>query len=190
MVIPLTQTDNNPKMKTIFTLLLSLLYISTASADQRFTDIPLGSACKKILQIETSLGSKITKGDINTISHFTGTLNGMEPSIVYHCEQGKVSKHKIILSTKTEKEAYRIANVQSAELKKTLGEPIHDGFNLRLARSIRLGVMGGDMDYLTSVVVWGKAEKDAILVIKKTKENLWEITISRGNSKMEYILNS
>ncbi len=50
--------------------------------------------------------------------------------------------------------------------------------------------MGADLEYLSSVVVWGKSEEDTIILIRETESNQWEVSVSRGSSKWEYILNS
>jgi len=50
--------------------------------------------------------------------------------------------------------------------------------------------MGADLDYLTIVVVWGRAKEDAMLMVRETETKKWQVTISQGSSKVEYILNS
>ena len=52
------------------------------------------------------------------------------------------------------------------------------------------GFLGADLDYLNSVVVWGKAKEDVMLLVRETEDKRWEVTISQGSSKTEYILNS
>ena len=52
------------------------------------------------------------------------------------------------------------------------------------------GILGADLDYLTSVVVWGREKEDVMLLVRETEEKLWVVIISQGSSKMEYILNS
>ena len=76
------------------------------------------------------------------------------------------------------------------ELAKNLGEPIHDGVNLGAWRKLMFGMLGADLDYLTSVVVWGRAKEDVMLLVRETEDKRWEVTISQGSSKTEYILNS
>ena len=58
------------------------------------------------------------------------------------------------------------------------------------ASSMLFGFLGADLDYLTSVVVWGRAKEDVMLLVRKTEDKHWVVSISRGSSKMEYILNS
>jgi hypothetical protein len=50
--------------------------------------------------------------------------------------------------------------------------------------------LGADLDYLGAVVVWGKEKEDVMLLIREIETNRWEISISQGSSKFEYILNS
>ena len=52
------------------------------------------------------------------------------------------------------------------------------------------GILGADLDYLTSVVVWGRSKEDVMLLVKRTEEKVWVITVSQGSSKTEYIFNS
>ncbi len=51
------------------------------------------------------------------------------------------------------------------------------------------GILGADLDYLTSVVVWGKEKKDVMLLVRETEDKSWVVIISQGSSKIEYILN-
>ena len=90
----------------------------------------------------------------------------------------------------TREEAYRFAREQRAELSKRLGEPIHDGLDLAGWRQLYFRFMGADLDYLTIVVVWGRAKEDAMLMVRETETKKWQVTISQGSSKVEYILNS
>jgi len=46
--------------------------------------------------------------------------------------------------------------------------------------------MGADLDYLTIVVVWGRAKEDAMLMVRETETKKWQVTISQGSSKVEY----
>ena len=52
------------------------------------------------------------------------------------------------------------------------------------------GFLGADLDYLTSVVVWGRAKEDVMLSVRETEDKLWMVIISQVSSKMAYILNS
>ena len=101
-----------------------------------------------------------------------------------------MTEQEIIITSTTQSNAYQIANELRKELAKYMGEPIHDGLNLRAWRKMIFGFLGADLDYLTSVVVWGRAKEDVMLLVRETEDKLWVIIISQGSSKMEYILNS
>ncbi len=178
-------------MKNIIALLLASLLVGTVCAGQRrLADIQPGFPCDGIPQVEKRLGSvELLAQDANGISKYTGTLGWVEATVVYHCDQGRLTEQEIIFTTTAQNKAYRIANEQRKELAKNLGEPIHDGLNLGAWRKMMFGILGADMDYLTSVVVWGKAKEDVMLLVRETEDKRWEITISQGSSKMEYILN-
>ena len=178
-------------MNKIITFLLAFLLVGSVCARQRLADIQPDFPCDGIQQVEKSLGSvELAIQDTNGISKYMGTQGGVEAIIVYHCEQGRVTEQEIIFTSTTQSKAYQIANEQRKKLTKKLGEPIYDGLNLGIWKRMMSGFMGADLDYLTSVVVWGRAKKDVMLLVKKTEEKLWVITISQGSSKIEYILNS
>jgi len=178
-------------MKKIIALLLVSLLVGTVCAGQRrLADVQPGFHCDGIPQVEKRLGSvELAAQDADGISKYTGTQGGVEATVVYHCDQGRLTEQEIIFTTTAQKKAYRIANEQRKELAKKLGEPIHDGLNLQAWRKMMFGILGADLDYLTSVVVWGKAKEDVMLLVRETEDKRWEITISQGSSKMEYILN-
>jgi len=181
----------NSYMKTIIALLLAALLVGTVCAGQRRADIQPGFPCQGIPQVEKRLGSaELAAQDANGISKYSGTQGGVEATIVYHCDQGRLTEQKIIFTSTTQSKAYRIADEQRKELAKNLGEPIHDGLNLGAWRKLMFGILGADLDYLTSVVVWGKAKEDVMLSVRETEDKGWEVIISQGSSKMEYILNS
>lgn len=178
-------------MKKIGIFLLSLLLLEAAYAEQRLSSIRPGVSCDKITDIEIHLGStESAVRDSKAHSKYTGTLGGRKASIVYHCEQGLLTEQRIIINSASQEEAYRFANEQKLEISKRLGKPIHDGLELGTWRRILFGVLGADLDYLTSVVVWGRAKEDVMLLVRETAANQWEVSISQGSSKMEYILNS
>ena len=178
-------------MNKIIAFLLVSLLVGTVCAGQRLADIQSGFPCKGIPQVEKSLGSvELATLDTNGISKYTGTQGGVEATIVYHCDQGRLTEQEIIFTSTTQSKAYQIANEQRKELAKNLGEPIYDGLNLGVWRKMMFGILGADLDYLTSVVVWGRAKEDVMLLVRETEDKLWVITISQGSSKMEYILNS
>lgn len=178
-------------MNKIIVFLLASLLVGTVFSGQRLTDIQPGLPCDRIPQVEKRLGSlEVAAQDKNGISKYTGTQGGIEVTVVYHCDKGRLTKQEIIFTSTTQSNAYQIANDIRNELAKNLGEPIHDGLNLGVWRKMKFGILGADLDYLTSVVVWGRAKEDVMLLVKETEDKLWVITISQGSSKMEYILNS
>ncbi|MFC1681614.1 hypothetical protein ACFL1S_07535 [Pseudomonadota bacterium] len=176
--------------KIIVSLLASLLVI-TVCAGQRVADIRPGFPCDGIPQLEKRLGSvELAAQDTNGTSKYTGTQGGFEATVVYHCDKGQLTEQEIIFTSATQSNAYQIAHKLRKELAKDLGEPIHDGLNLSVWRKMMFGILGADLDYLASVVVWGRAKEDVMLLVRETEDKLWMITISQGSSKMEYILNS
>ena len=178
-------------MNKIFVFLLVPLLVGAVCAGQRLAEIRPGLPCDRIPQVEKHLGSvQLAAQDENGISRYTGTQAGVEAIIVYHCEKGQLTEQEIIITSTTQSDALRIANELSGELAKSLGEPIHDGLNLQVWRTMMFGFLGADLDYLTSVVVWGRAKEDVMLLVTETEDKLWVITISQGSSKMQYILNS
>ena len=178
-------------MNKIIAFLLASLLVGTVCAGQRLVDIQPGFPCDGIPLVEKRLGSvALTTQDTNGISKFTGTQGGVEATIVYHCDQGRLTEQEIIFTSTTQSKTYLIANEQRKELVKNLGEPIHDGLNLKTWRKMMFGILGADLDYLTSVVVWGRGKEDVMLLVRETEDKLWEIIISQGSSKMEYIFNS
>jgi len=178
-------------MKIIIFFLLSSLIVEAACAEQRLSDIQPGIPCGKIPEIEKRLGSvELAVHDAKGINIYTETQGGREKTIVYHCDKGLLTEQKIIVTSTTRDEAYRFANKQKTALTKHLGEPIHDGLELGIWKRLFFAFLGADLDYLTSVVVWGRAKEDAMLLIREAGTNLWEVSISQGSSKLEYILNS
>jgi hypothetical protein len=177
-------------MKNIIPFLLVSLLVGTVCAEQRLTDIQLGFPCDGIAKVEHNLGSmELSAQDAKGISKYSGTQGGEKATVVYHCEKGRLSVQEIIFTSTTQSEAFRIANEQRQLLAKSLGEPIHDGMNMGVLRRMMYGFTGADLDYLTSVVVWGKTKEDVMLLVRETEDKRWEITISQGSSKIEYILN-
>ena len=178
-------------MNKIFVFLLAPLLVGTVCAGQRLADIQPGFPCERIPQLEKHLGSvELAAEDENGISKYSGTQGGIEATVVYRCDEGRLTEQEIIITSRAQSDAFRIANELSKELAKSLGEPIHDGLNLASWRTMMFGFLGADLDYLTSVVVWGRAEEDVMLSVTEAGDELWVITISQGSSKMEYILNS
>jgi len=178
-------------MNKVIAFLLASLLVGTVYPGQRLIDIQPGFPCDRIPLAEKSMGSvELATQDTNGISKYTVTQGGVEATVVYHCDQGRLTEQEIIFTSTTQNKAYQIANEQRKELSKNLGEPIHDGLNLAAWRRMLFGILGADLDYLTSVVVWGREKNDVMLLVRETEDNLWVITISQGSSKMEYILNS
>ena len=188
---PTTVSRLNSYMKTIIAFLLASLLVGPVCAGQRLADIQPGFSCDGIPQVEKRLGSvELAAQDANGISKYTGIQGGEEVTVVYHCDHGRLTEQEIIFTSATQSRAYQIANEQRKELAKNLGEPIHDGLNLGAWRKLMFGFLGADLDYLTSVVVWGRAKEDVMLLVRETEDKRWEVTISQGSSKTEYILNS
>ncbi|MGB5569717.1 MAG: hypothetical protein WBM81_10485 [Sedimenticolaceae bacterium] len=178
-------------MNRIIAFLIASLLFGTVCAGQRLEDIQSGFPCDGIPLVEKSLGSvELATQNPNGIRKYKGTHGGFEATVVYHCDQGRLTEQEIILTSTTQSKAYQIANEQSKELAKNLGEPIHDGLNLVVWRKMMFGFLGADLDYLTSVIVWGRAKEDVMLLVRETEDKLWVITISQGSPKIEYILNS
>lgn len=176
--------------KTVVFLLASLL-VGAVCAQQRLVDIQPGFPCEGIPQVEKSLGSvELAAQDSNGISKYMGMQGGVDVTVVYRCDQGQLAQQEIIFTSTTQSKAYLIAKEQRKKLAKKLGEPIHDGLNLGSWRKMMFGILGADLDYLTSVVVWGRAKEDVMLLVRETEDKRWEVIISQGSSKMEYILNS
>ncbi len=185
-----TVTRLNSYMKNVIAVLLVSLLVGTVCAGQRLTDIQPGFPCDAISQVEKRLGSvELAAQNTNGVSKYSGTQEGVEVTVVYHCDQGRLYEQKIIFTSTTESEAYRIADEQRQELARRLGDPIHDGMNLSVLRRIMFGFMGADLDYLTSIVVWGRAKEDVMLLVREIEDKRWEITLSQGSSKTEYIYN-
>ena len=178
-------------MNRIIVFLFGSLLVGTVCAGQRLADIQPGFPCDGIPQVEKRLGSvELAAQNANGISKYKGTEGGVEATIVYHCDKGRLAEQQIIFTSTTQSNAYQIANELRKELAKNLGDPIHDGLNLSAWKKMMFGILGADLDYLTSVVVWGRAKEDVMLLVRETEDKLWVITISQGSSKMEYILNS
>ena len=178
-------------MSKIVIFLLAALLVGTVCAGQRLGDIQPGFPCNEIPQVEKRLGSvELAPQDTNGGSKYTGTQGGIEATVVYHCDKGQLTQQEIIITSTTQSNAYRIANELRKELAKDLVEPIHDGLNLKAWRKMIFGFLGADLDYLTSVVVWGRAKEDVMLSVRETEDKLSMVIISQGSSEMEYILNS
>ena len=178
-------------MKKIITLVLAFLITETVCAGQRLTDIQPGFPCIRIPQVEKRLGSVLLAAqDENGISKYTGTQSGVDATVVYYCDQGRLTVQEITFTSTTQNKARLIADEQRQKIIKHLGEPIHDGLNLRVWKKMLFGILGADLDYLTSVVVWGREKEDVMLLIRETEDNHWEVIVSQGSSKIEYILNS
>lgn len=178
-------------MKILIFILLSSLVVEAISAEQRLWDIMPGFPCDKILEAEKRLGSlELSDRDEKGSSQYTGTHGGKKASITYRCDKGQLTEQIIIVTIASRDEANRFTNQQKIKLAERLGDPIHDGLELSIWKKLYFGFMGADLDYLTRVVVWGRAKKDVMLLIMESGSNLWEVSISQGSSKSEYIFNS
>ena len=178
-------------MKIIGIFLISLLMAGAVCAEQRLWDIHPGDSCGKIPEIEKALGSiELAVDEAAGASQYSGMQGGEKATIEYLCHEGRLAEQKVVVATTTREAAYRFANAQKTALSNQLGEPIHDGLALGTWDKLLFGFKGADLDYLTLVVVWGSSEEDIMLLIREAGPNLWEVSISQGSSKMEYILNS
>ena len=147
--------------------------------------------CDKVSEIEKRLGSLESSADYSKgILRYQGIQGGEEAVILYRCEKERVVELKIIVARSTQEEAVRFARAQTTELTDLLGKPIHDGLDLKFWEKFYFGFMGADLEYLSRVVVWGRSEEDTMILIRETESNGWEVSVSRGISKWEYILNS
>jgi hypothetical protein len=171
--------------------LFSLLAALSALGGERLAEIPLGTACESIPGIELKLGSvAVTGQDVDGISRYSGIHGGREAEIVYHCAGGSLTEQIVVVTTGSRDEAIRFAQAQKIALSNRLGKPVHDGLNLPTWRRLLSGILGADLDYLMNVVVWGRANEDVILQISETGADRWQVSISQGGSKLEYIINS
>ena len=178
-------------MSKLAPALLLFLTALSVHGGERLADIRPGIPCNAIPALERQLGSiELTEQESAGISEYRGTHGGREARIVYQCSEGSLTEQTVIVTALTRAEAYRLADEQTVELSKRLGRPIHDGLNLPGWRKLLFGFLGGDLDYLTAVVVWGRADEDVMLSLKEIGGKLWQISISQGSSKLEYITNS
>ena len=177
-------------MRIIIFIILSSLIVEVIYAEQRLWDIRPGFPCDQIPETEKRLGSlELSVHDGKGISKYTGIQGGKKATIVYRCDKGRLAEQLIIITITSRDEASRFANEQKIKLAERLGDPIHDGLDLSIWKRLYFGFMGADLDYLTSVVVWGRAKEDIMLLLRESGTNLWEISISQGSSKSEYIFN-
>jgi len=178
-------------MKLIYSLLLSLLMVEAAYAGGRLADIRPGDSCDRIPEMEQRLGSRQSAvDDAKGITRYQGTHGGKAATIVYRCADGLLDEQTITVQSASREEAHRFASAQTTALSQRLGEPIHDGLELSRWKQMLYGFIGSDLDYLTRVVVWGRAKEDTMLLVTEKGANQWEVTVSQGGSKTEYIFNS
>ena len=172
-------------------VLCSLLASLSVLGGERLAQIPLGTGCDSIPGAELRLGSvALTGQDADGISRYRGMHGGREAEIVYHCAGGSLAEQTVVVTTGSRDEAILFAQSQKIALSNRLGEPVHDGFNLPTWRRLLFGFLGADLDYLMSVVVWGRATEDVILQVSEAGADRWQVSISQGGSKLEYIINS
>jgi hypothetical protein len=178
-------------MKIFILVLFSLLIAESTHAEQRLWDIRLGDSCDKMIETESQLGSIESSIDTDEeIRKFSGIHDGINATIVYRCTKGLLVEQRIIVTGFSLEEAKRFAIEQKIKLAERFGDPIHNGLDLSFWKKLFFGFVGADLDYLTRVIIWGRAKQDAMLLIKETGGNFWQIIISQGSSKSEYILNS
>ncbi len=178
-------------MKTPIAFLLASLMVGVVCAGQRLSDIQPGIPCTEIPEIEKRLGSSESPvHDATANRQYAGTQGNEKATIVYRCDKGRLTEQKILVFSRTRDEAYRFANEQKMQLIKRLGEPVFDGLELATWKKLLYGFLGADLDYLTTVVIWGREDEDLMLKISETGGRQWTVTISQGSSKMEYILNT
>jgi hypothetical protein len=178
-------------MRIFVLVLFFLLIVESSHAEQRLWDIQLGDPCDKIEETEKQLGSlELSVDPEEGVSKYSGTYDGMNAAILYRCVKGLLVEQRIIVTGISLDEAKRFSSDQQIKLAERFGEPVHNGLDLNFWEILFFGFMGADLDYLTRVIVWGRAMHDAMLLIEEVGKNLWQITISQGSSKSEYILNS
>ncbi len=175
--------------RAIFNSLLALL-IETANAGHPLSDVRLGILCDEIAASQTRgelLDSTYHGGQ--RIMRYTGTLGGQKATIIYRCDEERLTEHIIMVAHTSRDEAYRFTEEQKKDLMERLGEPIHDGLELSIWKRFYFGFMGADLDYLTRIVVWGKTKEDAMLSIGESESARWQVSVSQGSSKTEFLLN-
>lgn len=178
-------------MYKVALILFPLLITLSVHSEERLADVRLGTPCENISEIEQQLGSvELTLHTPAGISEFSGIQGGKKAKIIYRCAGGNLTEQTVIITTASRDEAYRFAHAQIVEISRRLGDPIHDGLRLATWRKLLFGILGADLDYLTTVVVWGRADEDVMLLVSEVGENLWQVSISQGSSKLEYIINS
>jgi len=178
-------------MNKVIPVLFALLITFSVHGEERLAAVRLGTPCEEIRDIERRLGSVELSGDNATgISEYSGTHGGKKAKIVYRCATGVLAEQTIVVTAASRDEAYQFADTQKVELSMRLGDPLHDGLQLAAWRKMLFGFLGADLDYLTAVVVWGRANEDVMLSVTESATNLWQVSISQGSSKQEYILNS
>ena len=172
-------------------LLCCLLFPLTAPGADRIADLRPGVACERIPGIEQSLGS-IALGDRGEGSElsYRGIQGARTAMISYHCVAGALAEQRILVVVDSREEALGFADAQRRELVRRLGDPIHDGLRLPTWRKLLYGFLGADLDYLTAVVIWGNRDEDPMLRLSQTDAQQWQVSISQGSSKLEYIINS
>lgn len=171
-------------------ILFLLVTALPVPAAERLLDLQPGVPCAGISQIEQGLGSIEITGSADGGMEFRGVYAGREARIIYRCKESSLTEQIIQIVISGRDQALGFAEQQKAELASQLGDPIHDGLNLPVWRRLLFGILGGDLDYLMSVVVWGRADQDLMLSVTAAGDDRWLITLSRGSSKLEYIINS
>ncbi len=175
--------------RVIFFSLLALI-IEAANAGHTLSDVRLGIPCDEIAAAKTR-GELLDSTDHGTqrIMRYSGIQGGRKATIIYRCDDERLAEHIITVAHTSRDDAYRFAEEQKTELTERLGEPIHDGLELSIWKRFYFGFMGADLDYLTRVVAWGKTKEDVMLSIGETESTRWEVSVSQGSSKREFLLN-
>ena len=177
--------------KTAIIFLAALLTETGAASEDRFWAAELGVPCAEIPEIEKHLGSVgLEVPEDKDVLRYGRNRGSRTASIEYRCHNGRLSEQTLIVTGGSRDEAYRIAAEQKKRLVELVGEPIHDGLELSVWKRLYFGFVGADLDYLTAVVVWGREKEDSMLLVKEVGKKVWQVSVSRGSPKSEYIFNS
>ena len=177
-------------MRRVVLLLLLAPITAAVNAGHTLSDVRLGVPCDEIAAAQTREGLlDTTDHGTQRIMRYAGSLGGQTATVIFRCDDGRLAEHIIMVAHTNRDEAFRFAEEQKKELTEHLGQPIHDGMELSIWKRFYFGFMGADLDYLTRIVAWGKTKKDVMLLVRETESARWEVSVSQGSSKTEFLLN-
>jgi len=186
--------DQGQSIKAVMNRVVPIIFLLIALSvcgEERLSVIRPGIPCKNIPDIERQLGSvELNRDSSGVLIEYSGIQGGKEARIIYRCDGGRLTEQRVMVMLAGRDEAYRYADAQKTALSERLGDPIHDGLQLPVWRRLLFGFLGADLDYLTAVVVWGRESEAFMLSVTQAGESLWQVSISQGSSKLEYIINS